>query len=344
MTSGNQMRLREQPLVSIVVPVYNNAEHFSRCLESILGQTYRNWDCSVVNNCSTDGSAEIANQYATRDSRVRLINNDKHLHVVANHNWALSHISADSKYCKVVFADDWIFPHCIEQMVLAGERSPSAVIIGAHWLIGADGEVKGSGLPYGTEPLSGRDIGRCYFLDHLDVFGALHNIMLRADVVRARVPFLNESNLHSDHETCLDLMQTGDFTFVHQILTFTRERAGSITSFASRMHSFTGTDLYEAVKYGRSFLDEEQYRRCVKERFDEYYNFLALTAMLGRRDSEFWEFHRRKLAACGLEFSRRQLARAALARIGRAVLHPRETLGKLPRKNRGMLHGMLPGT
>ena len=50
------MTSRTLPLVSIITPLYNNAEHLSECIESVLAQTYPHWDYTIVNNCSTDGS------------------------------------------------------------------------------------------------------------------------------------------------------------------------------------------------------------------------------------------------------------------------------------------------
>ncbi len=58
------------PLVSVVTPLYNNREFLEECIEIVRAQTYQNWDYTIVNNCSTDGSAEIAYTLrATRESR-----------------------------------------------------------------------------------------------------------------------------------------------------------------------------------------------------------------------------------------------------------------------------------
>jgi len=78
------------------------------CIESILAQTYQNWDCTIINNCSTDATAEIARRYVAKDARIRVQENEKFLRVIPNHNVALRQISSASKYCKMVFADDWL--------------------------------------------------------------------------------------------------------------------------------------------------------------------------------------------------------------------------------------------
>ena len=60
----------EQPLVNVVTPVYNGAEFIRECIESVLAQTYSNWEYIIVDNCSTDGTPDIAREYqaATRGS------------------------------------------------------------------------------------------------------------------------------------------------------------------------------------------------------------------------------------------------------------------------------------
>src|ERR1700691_5462259 len=110
-------RTGTEPLVSIVTPVYNEASYLGECIESVLAQTYQNWNYTIVDNCSTDGTLEVALRYAERDRRIRVHRNSQLLSVIPNHNTALRQISPDCKYCKFVFGDDWIFPGCVEQMV-----------------------------------------------------------------------------------------------------------------------------------------------------------------------------------------------------------------------------------
>ena len=206
------MESRRPPLVSIVTPVYNNQVYFAECIESILGQTYENWDYTIVDNCSTDGSAEIAHRYAAKDSRIRVYQNPQFLRAVCNHNVALCKISPDSKYCKMVFADDWIFPECLEQMVSVAEEHPSVGIVGAYGLQGH--EVMWAGLPYPSRLVSGREVCRRLFLERMYVFGTSTSVLYRADLVRSQTAFYNEANLHADMEACVVLLKARDFCFV----------------------------------------------------------------------------------------------------------------------------------
>src|SRR2546422_11003588 len=98
-----------KPLVSVVTPVYNGESYLRECIDSVLAQTYSNWDYTIVDNCSSDRTLEIALEYAARDSRIRVHRNEIFVRVNENFNNAVRQISAQSQYCKVVAADDWLF-------------------------------------------------------------------------------------------------------------------------------------------------------------------------------------------------------------------------------------------
>src|ERR1039458_8021732 len=118
------VKTQSMPLVSIVTPAYNEEKYLAECIESVLGQTYPNWDYTIVKDCSTDGTLAIAMKYSAQDPRIRVIGNDTLVPAIANFNIALRQISSTSKYCKIVLADDWIFPECVERMVASMEQYP----------------------------------------------------------------------------------------------------------------------------------------------------------------------------------------------------------------------------
>src|SRR5262245_44177768 len=99
--------MSQEPLVSVITPVYNGEPYLEQCIESVLKQTYTNWDYLIVNNCSTDCSLEIAKKYAAIEPRIRIHDNDKFLPQLKNCNLALSLISSHCAYYKMVQADDW---------------------------------------------------------------------------------------------------------------------------------------------------------------------------------------------------------------------------------------------
>jgi glycosyltransferase involved in cell wall biosynthesis len=323
-----------QPLVSVITPVFNGAEYLAECIESVLAQTYRNWDYTIVNNCSTDESLAVAQKYAALDPRIRIHNNSQFLRVIANLNHTFRQISPASKYCKMVFADDWIYPECIERMVEIAEKNPSVGIVGAYGIRG--NEIIWAGLEHSSTVVTGLELARRRFLGseryaraRLYVFGTATSLLFRSDLVRSDNSFYNEANLHADSEKCHDLLRKCDFGFVHQVLTFDRTRPGSLTSFSKKMNTNIAGFLHEVVTYGRDYLNEEEFDFALKRVLFEYYDFLAASFIFGRRDKEFWAYHKRKMSDAGVEFSRTRLAGAVLRKIANNVLNPKQAVEKI---------------
>jgi glycosyltransferase involved in cell wall biosynthesis len=316
-----------QPLVSVVVPVHNGADYLSECLESILCQSHQNWDCTIVDNFSTDETLAIARRYAARDSRIRVHENHTFLPAIANHNLALRHVSPASKYCKVVFADDWIFPTCLEQMVAVAEEHPMVGLVGAYCLEGQ--RVICTGLPYPSARVPGREICRQHLLNRLYVFGSANSVLYRADLLRNYDPVYNEANIHADTEACFALLRTSDFGFVHQVLTFSRVRPRSLTSTSNHLHTELAGMLTILRVHGSHYLTEEELRVCLDRHVGEYYRILSKSLFLGR-NQEFWDYHKRHLAEAGVGFSWPRLARATLRNLYAAVIL-KDPVGKLLR-------------
>jgi glycosyltransferase involved in cell wall biosynthesis len=323
------------PQVSIVTPVYNEAEYLADCIESVLAQTYQNWDYTIVDNCSTDGSIDIARRYAAKDRRIRIVENQYFLPAIRNHNVALRQLSPTSKYCKMVLGDDWIFPECLERMVAVAEEHPSVAIVGAYALEGR--HVTWTGLPYPARLVSGREMCREHFLARQYVFGTATSVLYRADLVRSHEPFYNEANIHADTEVCFALLNACDFGFVHQVLSFTRVRQQSLSSRSADLHTDLAGMLQLLVKYGPQYLTPTEVETCLNEHLANYYRVLGTCVLRGRRDKEFWGYHKAKLSESGIGFSRTRIALGILSRLSSAALDPKRTIGRLWKGREGLV-------
>ena len=99
--------------VSIIIPVYNAAPFLRECIDSVLAQTYTAWELILVDDASTDGSADICRQYAARDERVRLISADRG-EVSATRNKGID--AARGHYIMFVDADDALTPDALTRL------------------------------------------------------------------------------------------------------------------------------------------------------------------------------------------------------------------------------------
>jgi glycosyltransferase involved in cell wall biosynthesis len=318
-----------QPLVSVVTPVYNGEKYLAECIESVLAQTYRNWDYCIVNNCSTDRTLKIAEHYASKDSRIRIHNNSEFVGSQENGNMAFRQIHADSTYCKVVHADDWLFPDCLTEMVELAEAHPTVGVVSAYRLTNT--RIMIHALPYSKRVIPGREISRLTLLGLQTAFGSPTSMLIHADEVRKRPAFLNVANPRCDREACLDILRNRDFGFVHQMLTFSRSHSESETSRDRRRGSTLIGELEILTKYGREYLSEEEYNLMLKRHQDDYYDFLG-SRVFGQNEKGFWGYHRNALSRFGQSLSRGMVAKAVCVRLLDRVLNPLDTARKLAKR------------
>jgi len=103
------------PLVSILIPVFNREELVIAALESALSQTYPNYEVVVVDNCSVDRTFDVIQEYARKDSRVRVFRNERNVGPVRN--WKRCAEYSRGKFVKMLYSDDWVEPDALEQLV-----------------------------------------------------------------------------------------------------------------------------------------------------------------------------------------------------------------------------------
>lgn len=318
-----------EPLVSVVTPFYDTAEFLPECIESVLDQTYDNWEYVLVDNCSDDGSAEIAEDYASRDSRIRLVHNDEFLGQIANYNRGLSLISDDSVYTKIVEADNWLYPHCLTRMVELAESRPEVGVVSSYSV--TEDDLRFTGLPQAVSVVSGGEAARLHLLEGAYLFGAPTTVMMRSSAVRRRDPFYDESTwLVEDLDACYELLEEWDFGFVHQVLTFVRTRNESIQSGRESFYAMAMDRLAVVVRHGRDFLDPDEYREAYRRTEKVYYSRLAWGAITGQ-DRDFWDYHRSGLQEIGKELSYTKLAGYVLKELLYLVANPGNSLTMLYR-------------
>ena len=119
------------PLVSIIVPVYNAQNSVARCLESICSQTYQELEIIVLNDGSTDDSLAICNRFCAKDPRVTVVDKENEgLSITRNVGMRL----AQGKYLQFVDSDDHLAPDFTQRMVTAAEQHDATLVISPYWM------------------------------------------------------------------------------------------------------------------------------------------------------------------------------------------------------------------
>lgn len=134
------MTEQTQPLVTIGMPVYNGQDFLEEALNSILGQTFTDFELIISDNASTDRTEDLCRAYAARDPRIRYVRNPVNLGAARNYNHLVD--LAQGKYFKWASHDDLIEPDFLERCVAALEADPSVVLAYArNMMIDVQGQV-----------------------------------------------------------------------------------------------------------------------------------------------------------------------------------------------------------
>jgi glycosyltransferase involved in cell wall biosynthesis len=325
------MNPSDHPFVSVLTPVYNGEAYLAECIESVLKQTYEDFEYIILNNCSTDRTLAIAQEYAAKDRRIRIHTNDSLLDIIANHNRAFGLISPDSKYCKIVSADDWLFPECLEKLVGVAQANPSVGLVGSYQLSGIVSDLRGwrvrwDGIPFPSTMVERRQVCRAQLLTGgYDTFGTPTSLLYRSDLVRKREAFYPNSTAEADTSACYQILLDGDFGFVHQVLSYERIHGKQMSEESRTLNSYHSSRLSDLTVYGPAWLTPAELESRRQDLLKSYYSFLALR-LLGRTDRAFWDYHRRRLAECGYPFSRFRLISAMWSLVVEILCDPRRSI------------------
>ena len=121
-----------QPLVSIILPVYNAQNHLARCVGSICAQTYRNLEIIILNDGSKDQSLPVCEEFRAKDSRILLVDKENS-GVSDTRNLGLK--LASGKYVQFVDSADYLDPDFTEHLVTAAEENEADLVIAPYKMV-----------------------------------------------------------------------------------------------------------------------------------------------------------------------------------------------------------------
>ncbi len=116
------------PLVSIITPTYNHESYIAECIQSVLDQTYSNWEMLIINDGSTDNTAEIIKTYADQDNRIKLFNRENVgiFRLAETYNFGLNH--SNGKYLAILEGDDIWQPDKLIRQIEKLEADESVIL------------------------------------------------------------------------------------------------------------------------------------------------------------------------------------------------------------------------
>ena len=230
-----------QSLVSVLLPVYNGEAYVQEAIESVLAQDYDNYEFIVVDNASTDGTADLISAYC-HSRKVKVIRNENTIPRLDNFVRAFNCAAPESRWLKFIGDDDRLLPACLSEMVRVGEQSGRVGLVSSYYYDG-DRLVTGA-LPPSQELVNGPHLLRRILLEpeaRATVFSPV-SLMISSVVYREMGPFRTDL-LHADHELIYRILNRYDLAFVHKPLTISGFHSGSGQAYSTEK-GFTFAEAY----------------------------------------------------------------------------------------------------
>lgn len=215
--------MKKQSFVSVIMPVFNEQEFLSQAIESILTQTYKQYEFIIVDDLSTDSSAQIIKGYLGRyKGIVKAIFLKKH--VGSNEARNIGFQKAKGRYIAIMDADDTAHPQRLEKQVEFLLRHPHVIVVGSQgYVVNNNNTIIGKKL----FPLTHHDI--------YQQFGVFHPMLHPSCMIqRSLLPYFhkiyeNVAGAHDDYFTFFSLLNYGDFANLPDILHFYRVHGKNIS-------------------------------------------------------------------------------------------------------------------
>ena len=241
-----------KPRLSVCIPTFNHAHFLTDAIESVLSQTYTDFELIVVDNFSTDGTRELVEGFASRDARVRYFCNECNVGPQENLNRCLQHASGE--YVKLLCADDLLEVTCLEKSLIQFDSSPNIVLVScARQLV--DGRLNPIRIAtYSNKNVTIDGLAMInYSLFNGNYIGEPSAVMFRrCDAVRG---FNTGYRLLIDLEMWLHLLEKGSLSYIAEPLCRFRQHSGQETRGAIISLDFIDEEIELYQKYiGKEYI------------------------------------------------------------------------------------------
>jgi glycosyltransferase involved in cell wall biosynthesis len=221
------MPVENMPKVSVCIPTFNGAEYLCHTIESVLEQSYHDYEIVLVDNCSTDNTVALVDKLQKKNtSRIRFYQNDRNIGLVGNLNRCIEY--ARGAYIKFLCADDLLLPGCLEQMTAVLDTQPSVKLVaGGRAIIDEHGRNLTVRTYSNTNVLvpGTKAITECLFGRHY--IGEPTAVMFRKSDMAAG--FREDLPQVLDIDMWFRLLEQGDLLYIGTPLSAIRQHASQMT-------------------------------------------------------------------------------------------------------------------
>lgn len=217
---------KERPLISVIVPIHNMENYLSKCVASVMAQTYQHFELILVDDGSTDASGALCDGYAAQDARVRVIHRENG-GISAARNAGLD--AAQGEYLAQIDSDDWVSPTYLETLLSLCLRNNVPLSACNHYIVGETGHSLRFSIKMADREmvLSAEDGCRNVLYHGIPDVSGWGKLYHRSVYEKIRYP---QGQIYEDTHTIADvLLAAKRFAFTPQPLYYYRIRKDSIS-------------------------------------------------------------------------------------------------------------------
>lgn len=216
-------------MISIIIPIYNRENNLPQCIESILLQTYNDWELILVDDGSTDKSLEICKFYEKSDNRIRVIHK-KNAGVSSARNAGLD--SAKGKWIMFVDSDDFVSTNCLEELAKGKEYDLSFIGINRYNL---DKNIERKMFSFNKSIIdfSKKDCSKLFIQYDLLAIGYPWGKLFKKSIIDSNsIRFNEQLNIHEDHLFYFDYL-------IHSKSAYLSDVQGYYYTYSSKIKTLT---------------------------------------------------------------------------------------------------------
>ena len=130
--------MKDRPLISVIMPAYNAEKYIAEAIQSVISQTYTNWQLLIIDDCSTDRTAEIAEEFEKSDQRIRVLRNPQNIGVAKTRNRGFD--LAKGEWLALLDSDDRWHKEKLEKQLALADNSDADIIYCSYALTDENGK------------------------------------------------------------------------------------------------------------------------------------------------------------------------------------------------------------
>ena len=202
--------------ILVFVPTYNSEKYLRQCLDSVLQQTFQDWQCVISDDASTDKSVEIAREYEKIDSRFKVLTHEQN--VGAANNWNRAKENNNSFATKILCADDYLLKDALQEQLDILQRNQTAIVFSERYIVFPSGKKLHPRLPKYASKISFNEAFKYYINLGRNIFGEPVTALFRTDLFVKSEGFYPKFEYSLDTSGYMAIARGHDVTFDNYVV------------------------------------------------------------------------------------------------------------------------------